>query len=107
MMLRTFLPKVEQRYALTGLVFGASLPFFFFAADYLLRAQPQESLFGFSAPTATALALMPVFFGVGFYQIGRSKAQLIDELAQRRQTEERLSHDAYHDRLTGLANRFC
>ena len=87
MMLKTLLPRIEQRYALTGSVFGAFLPAFCFAADQLLRDQTQASLFGFSAPTATALALMPVFFGVGFYQIGRSKAQLIDELAQRRQTE--------------------
>jgi len=107
MMLRTLLPRIEQRYALVGSVFGAFLPTLCFAADQLLRDDTQASLFGFSAPTATALALMPVFFGVGFYQIGRSKAQLIDELAQRCQTEERLSHDAYHDRLTGLANRFC
>lgn len=107
MMLKTLLPRIEQRYALTGSVFGAFLPTLCFAADQLLRDATQASLFGFSAPTATALALMPVFFGVGFYQIGRSKAQLIDELAQRRRTEQRLSHDAYHDRLTGLGNRFC
>ena len=107
MMLKTLLPRIEQRYALAGSVFGAFLPSICLVADQLLRSETQPSLFGFSAPTATALALMPVFFGVGFYQIGRSKAQLIDELAQRRQTEQQLSHDAYHDRLTGLANRFC
>ncbi|WP_411032651.1 putative bifunctional diguanylate cyclase/phosphodiesterase [Shinella sp. BYT-45] len=106
-MLKTLLPKVEQRYALAGSVFGAFLPTICLAADQLLRDHAQASLFGFSAPTATALALMPVFFGVGFYQIGRSKAQLIAELGQRRLTEQRLTHDAYHDRLTGLANRFC
>ncbi|WP_084437935.1 bifunctional diguanylate cyclase/phosphodiesterase [Shinella sp. HZN7] len=107
MMLKTLLPRIEQRYALTGSIFGAFLPTICFAADQLLRDSAQASLFGFSAPTATALALMPVFFGVGFYQIGRSKALLIAELSQRRQTEQRLTHDAYHDRLTGLANRFC
>lgn len=107
MMLKTLLPRVEQRYALTGSVFGAFLPFICLAADQLLRDHTQASLFGFSAPTATALALMPVFFGVGFYQIGRSKAQLLAELSQRRQTERQLTHDARHDRLTGLANRFC
>lgn len=107
MMLKTLLPRIEQRYALTGSVFGAFLPALSFTADQLLRDHAQASLFGFSAPTATALALMPVFFGVGFYQIGRSKAQLLEELRQRRQTEQQLTHDANHDRLTGLANRFC
>lgn len=107
MMLKTLLPRIEQRYALTGSVFGAFLPTICIAADQLLRDHTQASVFGFSAPTATALALMPVVFGVGFYQIGRSKAELIAELCQRRQTEQRLTHDAYHDRLTGLANRFC
>ena len=107
MMLKTLLPKTEQRYALAGSIFGAFLPTICIAADQLVRDNAQASLFGFSAPTATALALMPVFFGVGFYQIGRSKAQLLAELNQRRQTEQQLTHDAYHDRLTGLANRFC
>lgn len=107
MMLKTFLPRVEQRYALAGSVFGIFLPAICLAADQLMRDDARASLFGFSAPTATALALMPVFFGVGFYQIGRSKAQLIAELSQRQQTEKRLTHDAYHDRLTGLANRYC
>ncbi|WP_306031779.1 putative bifunctional diguanylate cyclase/phosphodiesterase [Shinella zoogloeoides] len=107
MMLKTLLPRIEQRYALAGSVFGAFLPAICFAADQFLRDHNEASLFGFSTPTATALALMPVFFGVGFYQIGRSKAQLIEELGQRRQTERQLTHEAHHDRLTGLANRFC
>ena len=107
MMLKTLLPRIEQRYALTGSIFGAFLPSICIAADQLLRDNAEASLFGFSAPTITAFALMPVFFGVGFYQIGRSKALLLAELCQRRQTEQRLTHDAYHDRLTGLANRFC
>ncbi|WP_427139185.1 putative bifunctional diguanylate cyclase/phosphodiesterase [Shinella sp. G-2] len=107
MMLKTLLPRIEQRYALAGSIFGAFLPTICLGADQLLRDSAQASLFGFSAPTATALALMPIFFGVGFYQIGRSKAQLVDELTQRRQTEQLLTHEAHHDRLTGLANRFC
>lgn len=107
MMLKTLLPRIEQRYALAGSIFGAFLPTICVAADQLLRDNAQASLFGFSTPTATALALMPVFFGVGFYQIGRSKAQLLDELSQRRQTELQLTHAAHHDRLTGLSNRFC
>ena len=107
MMLKTLLPRVEQRYALAGAVFGSFLPGICLAADQLLRERADAGLFGFSTPAATALALMPVFFGVGFYQIGRSKAQLMAELRQRRQTERRLTHDAHHDRLTGLANRCC
>lgn len=107
MMLKTLMPRIEQRYALAGSVFGAFLPAICIAADQLLRDQAQESLFNFSAPTVTALALMPVFFGVGFFQIGRSKALLLAELCQRRQAEQQLTHDASHDRLTGLANRFC
>ena len=55
MMLRTLLPRIEQRYALVGSVFGAFLPTLCFAADQLLRDETQASLFGFSAPTATAL----------------------------------------------------
>lgn len=107
MMLKTLLPRIEQRYALAGSIFGAFLPGICIVADEIFRDNSQASLFGFSAPTATALALMPVFFGVGFYQIGKSKAQLVDELTQRRQTERQLTHQAHHDRLTGLANRFC
>jgi len=106
-MLKTLLPRIEQRYALAGSLFGTFLPAVCLAADQLLREPAEASLFSFSAPAATALALMPVFFGVGFYQIGRSKAQLIEEISQRRQTEQRLTHDAHHDRLTGLANRYC
>ena len=106
-MLKTLLPRIEQRYALAGSLFGAFLPAVCLAADQLLRAPAEASLFSLSAPTATALALMPVFFGVGFYQIGRSKAQLIEEISQRRLTELRLTHDAHHDRLTGLANRYA
>jgi diguanylate cyclase (GGDEF)-like protein len=107
MMLKTLLPRIEQRYALAGSLFGTFLPAVCLAADQLLREPEQASLFDFSAPAATALALMPVFFGVGFYQIGHSKAQLIEEISQRRQTEQRLTHAAHHDRLTGLANRYC
>ncbi|MFC3075593.1 putative bifunctional diguanylate cyclase/phosphodiesterase [Shinella pollutisoli] len=107
MMLTTLLPKIEQRYAVAGTIFGSFLPTICLAADTLLSEPSGASLFGLSAPTATALALMPVFFGVGFYQIGRSKAQLLAELYHRRRTEARLRHDACHDRLTGLANRFC
>jgi diguanylate cyclase (GGDEF)-like protein len=107
MMLKTLLPRIEQRYALAGSIFGAFLPSICLVADGVFRDHTQASLFEFSVPAATALALMPVFFGVGFYQIGRSKGQLLSELVQRRQTEERLAHDAYHDRLTGLGNRSC
>jgi diguanylate cyclase (GGDEF)-like protein len=106
MMLKNLLPRIEQRYALAGSVFGAFLPAVCLAADQLLRDPSQASLFSFSTPIVTAFALMPVFFGAGFYRIGRSKAQLIEELDQRRQTARQLLHDAHHDRLTSLANRF-
>jgi diguanylate cyclase (GGDEF)-like protein len=107
MMFKTLLPGIEQRYALAGSIFGAFLPTICLVADHVTRTEIQESLFDLSVPTATALALMPVFFGVGFYQIGRSKAQLMRELDQRRQTELLLAHEAHHDRLTGLSNRCC
>lgn len=106
-MFKTLSPGIERRYALAGSVFGAFLPTICLVADHVTRTEMQESLFNLSAPTATALALMPVFFGVGFYQIGRSKAQLMRELNQRRQTERLLAHEAHHDRLTGLSNRSC
>ena len=106
MMLKTLLPRIEQRYALAGSVFGAFLPTLCLAAGQILPADMQASPFGFSAPLATAFALMPVVFGAGFYQIGRSRAQLAAERCLRRRTERRLTRDAHHDRLTGLANRF-
>ncbi|QRM56004.1 EAL domain-containing protein [Sinorhizobium sp. BG8] len=106
MMFNDFWSRIERRYALTGSVFGAFLPVVCVTVDFLFREASNRSVFQFTTPTATALALMPVFFGFGFYQIGRSKAQLMFELAQRRQTEALLMREALHDRLTGLANRF-
>jgi diguanylate cyclase (GGDEF)-like protein len=108
MMLQTFLTRVEHRYAFAGALFGCLLPVLCIILDYFVWDFPVSTMFVLSGATeAVALVLMPLFFGCGFYLIGKSKARLMAELAERRQTEAQLSHQAYHDRLTGLANRFC
>ncbi|MCP3904574.1 MAG: EAL domain-containing protein [Planctomycetes bacterium] len=38
-------------------------------------------------------------------ELERANRQLVDEVAQRREMESRLRHHAFHDTLTGLANR--
>ncbi|MEW9614772.1 hypothetical protein AB3G45_13170 [Shinella sp. S4-D37] len=48
-MLKTLLPRIEQRYALAGSVFGAFLPTLCLAAGRLLPADMQAGPFGFSA----------------------------------------------------------
>jgi len=40
-------------------------------------------------------------------ELKRINARLQDEIAERRQAESQLNHLAYHDPLTGLANRRC
>ncbi|MCF3639362.1 EAL domain-containing protein [Rhizobium sp. TRM95111] len=105
-MLKAVLPRIEQRYALAGFIFGSFLPAICLVVQAFLWSGEQGGFTAFSLPAATALGLMPFFFSVGFFQIGRSRAQLLAELQNRRHTEERLSFEAYHDRLTGLSNRF-
>ena len=106
MMLKTLLPGIERRSALAGAVFGAFLPSACLAADHLLYGHVSAGLLGFSFTAATALSLMPLF-GIGLYRLGRSRARLVLELRRRRKREERLAYGLRHDRLTGLANRFC
>ncbi len=105
MMLSGLLPKVEQRYALAGTLFGTLLPVLCLVVDAVAGSTDAQGVFGHSMPAAMALGLMPVFFGVGFYWIGRSRAQLLDQLSRQRQMEAWLQHQAWHDRLTGLQNR--
>lgn len=105
MMLKNLLPRIEQRYALAGSAFGAFLPVICMAVDAFVLERRHIGLFGFSTPLA--LALMPLVFGFALYRIGRSRALLLDELDRHRKSERQMAHDAYHDRLTGLANRSC
>ena len=106
MMLKTSLPGTGRHPALAGAVFGAFLPAACLAAHHILSTYAGADTLGFSASAATALALAPVF-GMGFYRLGRQRALLLAELRRRRKREERLVRGLYHDRLTGLANRFC
>ena len=106
MMLKTSLPGTGRRPALAGAVFGAFLPAACLAADHLLSTYAGADIPGVCASAVTALALAPVF-GAGFYRLGRQRARLVAELRRRRKREGRLVRGLYHDRLTGLANRFC
>lgn len=107
MMLTTLLPKIEQRYAAAGTILGSLIPTLCLAADRLLADPAGAGPFGFSASSAAALTLIPILSGLGFYRLGRARARLLAVLRRRRRSEARLRHDACHDRLTGLANRFC
>ncbi|WP_158515760.1 putative bifunctional diguanylate cyclase/phosphodiesterase [Pararhizobium polonicum] len=68
-----------------------------------------HGLWGSGTPTFASLSvvLMPLICGVLFYQGGRARSRLMQELELRRKTEEDLSRALHTDQLTGIANRFA
>lgn len=105
MMLKAFLPKSEQRYAALGAVIGALFP----AVCIFYHAVIADAGGGWGSGMLTislaSLIFMPLVCGLFFYQRGHAQSRLLDELEQRRKTEESLSRIVHTDQLTGVANR--
>lgn len=107
MMLKSFLPKSEQRYAAAGAAIGSLFPAMCIFYDRLTDSSDGFWGSGSPASASVAVALMPVVCGVLFHQWSRSRNRLIAELRQRRITEEDLQRVVHTDQLTGIANRFA
>jgi diguanylate cyclase (GGDEF)-like protein len=107
MMLKALLPKPEQRYAAAGAAIGALFPVICTFYDRMNNGV--HGLWGSSTPLAASIAvvLMPLICGAFFYQGGRARSRLLQELEQSRKSEHDLSHALHTDQLTGIANRFA
>jgi diguanylate cyclase (GGDEF)-like protein len=105
MMLKAFLPKSEQRYAVMGAAIGALFPAVGIIYDSMSGNAHGFLGSGTLAASHVSLVLMPLVCGLFFYQRGRTQSRLLDELELRRKTEENLSHIVHTDQLTGMANR--
>jgi diguanylate cyclase (GGDEF)-like protein len=107
MMLNAFLPKSEQRYAVSGVAFGVVFSIICLSIDRVFENKNNllgEALFAYGP---AAVLLMPLVCGMLFFQWGRSRSRLVSELELRQRTEAKLMQVAHLDRLTGLANRFA
>jgi diguanylate cyclase (GGDEF)-like protein len=100
-MLRTFLPKPEQRFAAVGTALGALVSAAWFATETTL---PQQSTAHWDVPAVLAAGAMPFILGGSFYR-WRYSRRLELELHAARRAERRLRHEVHRDKLTGLANR--
>ena len=105
MMLKAFLPKIEQRYVFVGSAVGAVLPLLFFAISRMSGFPGGFFAWALDNPSQFTLAAMPVWMGLVSLQFARSKRRRLKVEAARRLQERRLLHAALHDELTGIANR--
>ncbi|MGO4619804.1 putative bifunctional diguanylate cyclase/phosphodiesterase [Ensifer sp. 2YAB10] len=101
MMLRTFLPKPEQRFAAVGAALGALVSAALLATETVLLEQPTAHL---DVSAMLAAGAMPFLLGGSFYR-WRYSRRLEHELHAARRAERRLRHEVHRDKLTGLANR--
>lgn len=101
MMLRTFLPKPEQRFAAAGAALGALFPAIWLTTETLFI---DRSFAHWNFSGALAAGVMPFFVGASFYRWSYSR-RLERELRAARRAERRLRNEVHRDRLTGLENR--
>lgn len=101
MMLRTFLPKPEQRFAAAGAALGTLVSAAWLATETLLMDQ---STVHRDLPSMLAASAMPFLLGGSFYR-WRYSRRLEHELNAARRAERRLRDEVHRDKLTGLANR--
>ncbi len=107
MMLRTFRPSMQQRYALAGAAVGAILPLFCFSVESGMAGTGLDWAMPFRDASHFFMTLMPLFCGLVFYRIASIRSILATELESSMEAEKRLFHEARHDRLTGLGNRLA
>ncbi len=107
MMLRTFLPKIQQRYAFVGSAIGTLVPAICYSFDVVLGGAGSVWHWAKGDANQAILLTMPVWMGLVFLQLGRSRARLENEVALRNAKERQLVFEAHHDRLTGLNNRLA
>ena len=105
MMLRSFLPRIEQRYVFVGSAVGVLLPISFYALAVWSSDAGSFLSWALENPSQSTLAAMPIWMGLVALQFGRAKRLRLKETAARRFRERRLFHAATHDVLTGLGNR--
>lgn len=105
MMLKSFLPKIEQRYVFVGSAVGAVLPAAFFTVSKFTGYAGSFTDWALENPSQFTLAAMPVWMGLVALQFARNRKRQLEAEAIRRQQEMQLLHDALHDHLTGLKNR--
>lgn len=99
MMLRTFLPKPEQRFAAVGAALGAIVSAAWLATETVFIDQSH-----WDVPALLAAVAMPFVLGGSFYR-WRYSRRLEQELHAARRAERRLRSEVHRDKLTGLANR--
>lgn len=105
MMLRSFLPRLEQRYVFVGSAVGVLLPVSFYSLAAWNGSAGSFVSWALANPSQATLTAMPFWMGLVALQFGRSKRLRLKEAASRRLRERRLFHSATHDVLTGLGNR--
>lgn len=101
MMLRTFLPKPEQRFAAAGTALGALFPAIWLTTETFFS---DGSFTHWNFSGALAAGVMPFVAGASFYRWSYSR-RLERELKAARRAERRLRNEVHRDRLTGLENR--
>ncbi|MEI2299723.1 EAL domain-containing protein [Ensifer sp. MJa1] len=99
MMLGTFLPKPEQRFAAVGAALGAMVSAVWLATETVMMEQPH-----WDVPAVLVAGAMPFLLGGSFYR-WRYSRRLEHELHAARRAERRLRTEVHRDKLTGLANR--
>ena len=101
MMLRTFLPKPEQRFAAAGTALGALFPAIWLTTETLFT---DGAIAHSNYSGALAAGVMPFVVGASFYRWSYSR-RLERELRAARRAERRLRNEVHRDGLTGLENR--
>ena len=106
-MLSSVITSIRMRYAFAGTMFGSIFTSCGLAYDAMVVNRSAASLSDLfqENPIHGAMALVPLILGYTFFKVGESRARLVDELNRRRQAEDSLKYNAFHDSLTGLGNR--